>query len=64
MSGFELDVDATRWRAALSTVTAAHPGLVPVVKGNGYGFGREALAREAATLGVDTIAVGTYAEVP
>jgi alanine racemase len=39
------------------------PGLVPVVKGNGYGLGRERLAGVSETLGVDTLAVGTYAEV-
>jgi alanine racemase len=64
MSGFELDVDAARWRAGLTALAASSPGLVPVVKGNGYGFGRDVLAREATTLGVSTIAVGTYAEVP
>lgn len=62
--GFELDVDATRWRQGLATVAATTPGLVPVIKGNGYGLGRDLLAREAANLGLGTIAVGTYAEVP
>ncbi|MET0928906.1 MAG: alanine racemase [Aeromicrobium sp.] len=64
MSGFELDVDATRWRAGLTALVAGAPGVVPVIKGNGYGFGRDLLAREATTLGLGTIAVGTYAEVP
>ena len=41
----------------------ATPGLVPVIKGNGYGFGRTRLAQEAATLGADTIAVGVAREV-
>lgn len=63
MSGYELDVDAARWRRGLAAVAAARPGLVPVVKGNGYGLGRSLLAMEATDLGVDTIAVGTYAEV-
>jgi len=62
--GLELEVDATRWRRGLATVAATTPGLVPVIKGNGYGLGRDLLAREAAALGVGTIAVGTYAEVP
>jgi hypothetical protein len=61
---FRLHVDAARWRAGLHRTMAAHPGLVPVIKGNGYGFGRGLLAREASALGADTIAVGTYAEVP
>lgn len=61
---FELHVDAARWRAGLSTVVEATEGIVPVVKGNGYGLGRDLLARESTALGLDTIAVGTYAEVP
>ncbi|MCW2824277.1 MAG: alanine racemase [Aeromicrobium sp.] len=64
MSGVELVVDSARWRGGLETFTAATPGLVPVVKGNGYGFGRDLLALEATSLGLPTIAVGTYAEVP
>lgn len=59
-----LHVDAARWRGHLRAVAAATPGLVPVVKGNGYGLGRARLASEAADLGLDTIAVGTYTEVP
>ncbi|MET0819461.1 MAG: alanine racemase, partial [Aeromicrobium sp.] len=61
---FELDVDAARWRRHLATVAEANPGIVPVIKGNGYGLGRSLLAMEATALGLDTIAVGTYAEVP
>lgn len=58
-----LYVDGDRWRAHLRDVLATHPGLVPVIKGNGYGFGRGRLARRADWLGVDTVAVGTYDEV-
>ncbi len=61
---FELVVNAERWRRGLRTLAESTPGLVPVIKGNGYGFGRGLLTLEAADLGVDTIAVGTYAEVP
>ncbi|TXL56579.1 alanine racemase [Aeromicrobium terrae] len=61
---FDLHVDAARWRRHLSTFAEATPGLVPVVKGNGYGLGRDLLAAEATTLGCSTLAVGTYAEVP
>ncbi|MEH3034632.1 MAG: alanine racemase [Aeromicrobium erythreum] len=60
----ELQVDAARWRRHLDTVAAATPGLVPVVKGNGYGFGRSVLAAETTRLGLPRLAVGTYAEVP
>lgn len=55
-----LNVDGDRWRSHLRRVSAAHPGIVPVAKGNGYGFGLARLARRATWLGVETIAVGTY----
>ena len=58
-----LYVDGGRWRAHLRHVRDAHPGIVPVLKGNGYGFGLERLAQRASWLGVDTVAVGTYDEV-
>src|SRR5680860_708257 len=60
--GLTLYVDGDRWRAHLTATLASHPGLVPVVKGNGYGFGICRLARKAGWLGVDTLAVGTYQE--
>ena len=59
-----LHVDGDRWRAHLREVAARTPGLVPVAKGNGYGFGLGRLARKATWLGVDTLAVGTYEELP
>ena len=59
-----LYVDGDRWRTHLKDVLARHPGLVPVAKGNGYGFGLGRLARKAEWLGVDTLAVGTYEELP
>ena len=62
--GFELDIDAARWRRGLTTTVDATPGIVPVIKGNGYGFGRDLLALESTALALDAIAVGTYAEVP
>jgi hypothetical protein len=58
-----LHVDAARLRAHLAATTAAFPGLVPVTKGNGYGLGIARCARLADELGLDTIAVGTAAEV-
>jgi alanine racemase len=60
---FDLVVDAARWRAHLSDLTSRVPGLVPVVKGNGYGLSRDLLAAEAARLEVPLIAVGVYDEV-
>jgi alanine racemase len=58
-----LTVDGDRWRAHLRQVAETHPGLVPVAKGNGYGFTLGRLARKAQWLGVDTIAIGTYDEI-
>ncbi len=58
-----LTVAGPAWRTHLRKVAKRHPGLVPVAKGNGYGFGLARLARRAAWLGVDTLAVGTYEEV-
>jgi alanine racemase len=59
-----LTVDGDRWRRHLRSVTDATPGIVPVAKGNGYGFGVGRLARKAEWLGCDTLAVGTYEELP
>ena len=61
---FSLYVDEERWRRHLREVVASTPGIVPVVKGNGYGVGNARLAAEAALLGVDTVAVGTPDELP
>jgi hypothetical protein len=63
-----LRVDGDRWRGHLRRVAGERPGLVPVAKGNGYGFGNGRLARKAQWLadnglGVDTLAVGSYAEL-
>jgi alanine racemase len=64
-----LHVDGERWRGHLRGFAEATPGVVPVVKGNGYGFTLGRLARRAQWLreqglGVDTLAVGTYEELP
>ncbi len=63
-----LYVDQDRWCSHLRAVVDAVPGIVPVAKGNGYGFGVQRLAEVAEQLradspGVDTLSVGTYAEV-
>ena len=57
-----LTVRTASWRAHVARVANAVDGLVPVVKGNGYGFGRVALARLAAEF-CDTVAVGTIHEL-
>ena len=70
-----LTVDGDRWRAHLLATVRANPGIVPVAKGNGYGFTLARLARRAqwladhaATEGgqaspLDLLAVGTYDEL-
>lgn len=65
---FTLRVDAEKWRAHTDRVRdliaeASGTAPIPVIKGNGYGFGQDVLAREADRLGADTIAVGTVFEV-
>lgn len=57
-----LYVDRGAWRHHQLRVTRSEPDLVPVAKGNGYGFTVPVLARAAATLGVDQLAVGTEDE--
>lgn len=74
---FALHVDGRRWRAHTTKVRDAvravvgrgEPGsqlgdIVPVAKGNGYGFGVDRLASQAQRLGVDVMAVGTAYEAP
>jgi len=69
---FTLHVDGPQWRehtasvrdAVRDVITGEGAGarfgdIVPVAKGNGYGFGLANLAVETARLGMDRIAVGT-----
>ena len=37
--------------------------VTPVIKGNGYGFGRRFLAKESAQLGIKRVAIGTIYEL-
>ena len=65
---FVLRVDGPRWRAHLDAVVdavvrASGNAPVPVIKGNGYGFGPVMLSAEASRLQADTVAVGTVFEV-
>ncbi|MEO5743019.1 MAG: alanine racemase [Terracoccus sp.] len=61
---FVLRVDTDHWRSGHAEALARYPGIVPVIKGNGYGFGAGLLCREAQSMGVATIAIGTYVEAP
>lgn len=51
------------WRDRVAATWRPFPGVVPVLKGNGYGFGRLFLAGLAVELGADEIAVGTIYEI-
>ncbi len=57
-----LTVDRSRWWNHVTQVAADVRGLVPVVKGNGYGLGRAELARFAAKLS-PIVAVGNVHEL-
>ena len=57
-----LTIRTALWRSHVASVASSVAGLVPVVKGNGYGFGRAWLAETAAEF-ADTIAVGTVHEL-
>ncbi len=66
-----LRVDSAAWRSHVERVATSYATLVPVVKGNGYGFGRGALAKLAVDLlgelgggdDLPTMAVGTVHEL-
>ena len=57
-----LTVQSDAWNKHVTSLANSVRGLVPVVKGNGYGFGRDWLATRASDLS-PTIAVGTIFEV-
>ena len=57
-----LSVRTSVWRSQIARTVNQVDGLVPVVKGNGYGFGRLRLAEMAAEF-CDTVAVGTIHEL-
>ena len=64
---FSLKVDAEKFRSHLVSVMNSHATagaeLVPVIKGNGYGFGRSLLTDEASRFGCNRIAIGTVWEL-
>ncbi|MGO4957482.1 alanine racemase [Luteococcus sp. Sow4_B9] len=63
-----LTIDTEAWRTHLANFADEAPGLVPVAKGNGYGYGLGRLAQETSLLAernpaIDTLAVGTQPEI-
>lgn len=62
MTGLTLTIDSTRWHDHLRALADRVPGLIPVTKGNGYGFGVQRLAEEVTRLGLRILAVGTPSE--
>lgn len=56
-----LTVNEVAWKQHVQSVAKSYPGIVPVVKGNGYGFRRWNLMPLAGQLS-DEIAVGTVFE--
>lgn len=50
------------WFRHMEEMEELYPGCVPVIKGNGYGFGNEVLADAAQKSGKREIAVGTVEE--
>lgn len=56
-----LTVERDAWTAAVRATAAGLGDMVPVVKGNGYGFGARILMPHAILL-ADTVAVGTIHE--
>ena len=57
-----LVVHQSAWNAHVQEVASALAPVIPVVKGNGYGFGRSTLMKVAADL-AEEIAVGTAYEL-
>ena len=57
-----LTVQRAAWESHIDAIAASVDGLVPVVKGNGYGFGRQTLHPMIKTL-ADYVCVGTVHEL-
>ena len=57
-----LTVQRAAWESHIRSTAASLEGLAPVVKGNGYGFGRATLHTIAQSLS-DDVCVGTIHEL-
>ncbi len=58
-----LHVDQESWRSGTRATLKRFGDVIPVVKGNGYGFGRGRLANEVWQLDLRRVAVGTIYEL-
>lgn len=59
---FTLYIDRQQWSKHLAETDRLYPGYLPVIKGNGYGFGNSFLADAMSELGKKSVAVGTLEE--
>ncbi len=59
---FTLYLDKERWYNHQRQLDKLYPDYLPVIKGNGYGFGNSYLAKTCLALGKDKVAVGTLQE--
>lgn len=61
-----LHVDNNLWtnhiKSVLNIFTSNNSDVTPVIKGNGYGIGKENLAKKSKELGIQSVAVGTIFE--
>ncbi len=61
-----LNVNNNLWtshlKSVLNTYSINNSEVTPVIKGNGYGIGKENLAKKSKELGIQTVAVGTVFE--
>ncbi|MDR0432022.1 MAG: alanine racemase [Bifidobacteriaceae bacterium] len=57
-----LHIDQVAWHRQIGALASARPGLIPVAKGNGYGFGNRRLAQVAQAHGFTHLAVCTTTE--
>lgn len=59
---FSLHLNRVKWFGHLAQMDNLFPGYLPVIKGNGYGFGNSFLAQTALAIGKTSIAAGTVDE--